>query len=92
VGFKLENNVRLEGMFKAGMLNGMGIKHSLQQNKYTFGFFDKGTLKELNDINDSEMDNPPNIMAIKRDMHIKSLYFFNSYVKSSTMLKYRGYE
>mgnify|MGYP000884205074 FL=1 len=38
------------------------------------------------------MDSPPNIAAIKRDMHIKSLYFFNSFVKSSTMLKFQGYE
>lgn len=38
------------------------------------------------------MDHAPNISAIKRDMHIKSLYFFNSFLNSSSMLKFTGYE
>lgn len=79
-------------MFRGDQLNGLGVKHNLQQNKYTFGWFEKGLLKELNDISNADTDNPPNISAVKRDMHIKSLYFFNSFVKASTMLKFQGYE
>lgn len=91
-GCRFENGIRTEGYFKAGFLNGFGLKYNTQQNKYTFGYFDKGTLKEMNDFGDAEQDSGPNMALIKKEMHIKSIYFFNSFVKSSTMLKYRGYE
>lgn len=79
-------------MFKLNMLNGFALKYQTQQNKYTFGYFDKGILKELNDIGDAEENSVPNMVLTKKKMHIQSIYFFNSFVKASSMLKYRGYE
>lgn len=45
VGVRFENNIKFEGMFRADQLNGLGLKHNLQQNKFTFGSYDKGLLK-----------------------------------------------
>lgn len=32
-------------MFRGDQLNGLGIKQNLQQNKFTFGWYEKGMLK-----------------------------------------------
>lgn len=78
-------------MFKGGLLNGFGLKYQSQQNKYTFGYYEKGALKELTDIGDAEENSVPNMILMKKKMHIQSVYFFNSFVKATSMLKYRGY-
>lgn len=38
------------------------------------------------------MGNVPDILDMKRLLHLRSRYFFNSYVQASSLLKYNGYE
>lgn len=61
------------------------------QNKYVIGNFVDGDIKEM-DYVDNKMTKDPELNNMRRVIHLKSIYFFNSFVESASLLKYNGYE
>ena len=92
LGYQFANKTRYEGVFKNGLLNGKGLKYQILQNKFVIGNFVDGNLKDMDDIDEDVSNGLPDLSEMKRAIHLRSMYFYNSFVQTSSLLKFTGYQ
>ena len=90
LGYQFTNKVRYEGVFRGGLLNGVGSKYQILKHKVTVGNFVDGDMVGVEYTEDNR-NKGEEISEYKRSIHLRSMYFFNSFVQSSSLLKHTGF-
>ena len=88
LGYQFTNKTKYEGVFKNGLLNGRGLKHEIvKQISSIYQFVEGNPVRMEESFNEKGV----NLTDYKRSIHLRSMYFFNSFVQSSSLLKYTGF-
>lgn len=90
LGYQFTNKTRYEGVFKNGLLNGLGLKYEIMRLSTSIGKFVDGNMVEFNQ-SESGINKAMDLTDYKRGIHLRSMYFFNSFVQASSLLKYSGF-